>query len=259
MESLPPTDALGELPNPGERVRVPGIDRPLWVRHGDDGRFLIDEVWLEPTAYQYGDEVEVAGTPDARRVTRHIRTGPHPTVWFRFAPQVSADRRAEMLKTLGNSGLYLETDDERVAVVMPAQNPHFRRLLESWERPGLIQVTRVTPWLSTRSGLNFALYWMSLGGAVAQMGLWIPAHGSDFSGPMAGAFAATCLLLLALLTLPQMRRASLWHHLWAIAVSLALGSFLLAYVGFVRTEATAIEIGLRRFDPTEPNLPLFIP
>lgn len=219
-QALPPS-VEPELPNPGERVRVPGIDRPLWVRQTPDGRTLIDEISLEPTPYQYGDEVQVVGPPGDRRVIRAERAGPHPTVWLRFKPHVTAAEKEEMARAVGQTLARVESDDDRMAIVMPHNDLYLRKLFQLWTEADRVEFRRISPQNVFPTRAHLVLYVLGLLGPAIPFIVDLVGPRYDWGRMVIGGWLALSLAMLGGLTIPVRSRFTMCGALSLCSAALA--------------------------------------
>lgn len=219
-QALPPS-VEPELPDPGERVRVPGIDRPLWVRQTPDGRTLIDEISLDPTPYQYGDEVQVVGPPGDRRVIRAERAGPHPTVWLRFKPHVTAAEKEEMARAAGQTLARVESDDDRMAIVMPHNDLYLRKLFQLWTEADRVEFRRISPQNVFPTRAHLVLYILGLLGPAIPFIVDLVGPRSDWGRMVIGGWLALSLAMLGGLTIPVRSRFTMCGALWLCSAALA--------------------------------------
>lgn len=104
--------------SPGELVRVPGLSKKLWVVEAKPGHFVVAEVSLEPTAYQYGDWVSLSGSPGNRKISGVRRAAQSQTIWFEFEKSLPEAERNIVIQSLSPLCDRMNRKDDRLALVV---------------------------------------------------------------------------------------------------------------------------------------------
>lgn len=102
----------------GELVIVPGLSNKLWVIETKPGRFVVDEVSLEPTAYQYGDWVSLSGPVGNRKISGLRRAARSQTLWFEFEKSLPEAERNIAIDTMSSLCDRMNRNEDRLALVV---------------------------------------------------------------------------------------------------------------------------------------------